>query len=214
MRRFGAAPVRAREHSGFELRDRRHSPVFIAGEIKTLDASPLQTTPVEDQYRILLDELRRHDPVLADRPRVVVLLKADLPETAVAASGLQDRLGEPVHVVSAVTGEGVPALLHAVADRIDLAVREAPERRGFVLHRPVPEGFSVEHDGEVWVVSGRAAERAVGFDDLTKPETADLAAARLKRAGVDEALRKAGAQPGDDVRIGTIVFEFRDDEDA
>ena len=143
---------------------------------------------------------------------MVVLLKADLPETVDAAPGLEDRIGEPVHVSSAVTREGLAPLLHAIADIIDLAVREAPERLGFMLHRPVPEGFTIEHDGEAWVVSGRAADRAVGFDDLTRPEVADLAAVRLKRAGVEEALRRAGAEPGDDVRIGTIVFEFRQED--
>jgi len=54
------------------------------------------------------------------------------------------------------------------------------------------------------------AERAVGLDDLTKPEAADYAAARLARIGVDDALREAGAEPGDEVRIGDLVFEFQD----
>ena len=61
------------------------------------------------------------------------------------------------------------------------------------------------------VVEGRAAQRAVNLDDLTRPEAAALAARRLARIGVDEALRRAGALPGDDVRIGTLVFSFDPD---
>ncbi len=55
--------------------------------------------------------------------------------------------------------------------------------------------------------------RAVAFDDLTRPEAADRAAGRLERLGVDEALRRAGALPGDEVRIGDLVFEFEDIEE-
>jgi GTP-binding protein len=51
----------------------------------------------------------------------------------------------------------------------------------------------------------------VRFADLTLPEAADLAAARLRALGVDEALRQAGAVPGDDVRIGDLEFEFTAD---
>ncbi|NIR37128.1 MAG: Obg family GTPase CgtA, partial [Actinobacteria bacterium] len=63
-----------------------------------------------------------------------------------------------------------------------------------------------------WAVHGRAAERAVNLDDLTVPEAADFAANRLSRIGVDEALLQAGARPGDDVRIGDLVFTFEPDE--
>jgi Obg family GTPase CgtA-like protein len=54
--------------------------------------------------------------------------------------------------------------------------------------------------------------RAVSFDDLTRPAAADRAAGRLARLGVDEALRRAGALPGDEVRIGDLVFEFEEDD--
>lgn len=35
---------------------------------------------------------------------------------------------------------------------------------------------------------------------------------RLKRAGVEEALRTAGAEPGDDVEIAGAVFVYRPDD--
>lgn len=82
-----------------------------------------------------------------------------------------------------------------------------------MLHRPVADDLAIEATPGGWVVSGRAAERAVAFNDLTIPIAADLAAARLKNAGVDDALIAAGAKAGDDVRIGDIVFEFQPDDD-
>jgi GTP-binding protein len=73
----------------------------------------------------------------------------------------------------------------------------------------------VERTGEVWVVEGIGAQRAVRFADLTNPQAADMAAERLERLGVEAALVEAGAQVGDTVRIGDLEFEFLtlDDED-
>ncbi|MDR9450697.1 MAG: GTPase ObgE, partial [Acidimicrobiia bacterium] len=177
-----------------------------------LDPSPLQTETLDRQYDVLVDELTRHSAALAARPRVVAVNKCDLPNLKDEISGVAEAIGVPVHTISAVTGEGMAGLLHAVADAVDLATRTAPEREGFVLHRPIRAGFEVHREDGVWVIEGRVAERAVGLDDLTRPEAAEYAAARLARLGVDDALREAGAIPGDEVRIGDLIFEFQEAE--
>ncbi|MBU1493861.1 MAG: GTPase ObgE [Actinobacteria bacterium] len=176
-----------------------------------LDPSPLQEDDPATQLQILRRELQRHSPDLAARPTVVAVSKADLPGAAEAASGLEQDLGDRILLFSAVTGAGVNAVMYAVAEAVDLAERDAPDREGFILHRPVPPGFEIVREEGMWVVSGIAAERAVALDDLTEPQAADFAALRLARAGVDDALRAAGAVAGDEVRIGEIVFEFQDE---
>ncbi len=177
-----------------------------------LDPSGLQEHPAADQYRILLHELAGHLPELVERPRLVVVNKIDLPGAKEIAENLD--VGEPLRLISAATGEGVADLMHAVADMVEQVGHVAPEREGFVLHRPAAPGFSVRREGDRWVVEGKAAERAVALNDLTVPEAADYAAERLRRLGVDNALEAAGAQPGDEVQIGELVFEFTpDDED-
>jgi GTP-binding protein len=200
----GAAEGKGLGHEFLRHVERARALVFL------LDPSPLQTESLLRQYDVLVGELAGHSDELAQRPRVVAVNKGDLPGVASDVEGLEDAIGQPVFEVSAITGSGIEALLHAVADAVDLAVREAPEREGFVLHRPVRAGFEVYREGDIWVVEGRVAERAVGLDDLTKPEAADYAAARLARIGVDDALREAGAEPGDEVRIGELVFEYQE----
>jgi len=202
----GAAEGKGLGHSFLRHAERARALLVL------LDPSPLQTTSVGEQLAVLTAELAAHSPELAGRPRVIAVNKVDLPEGERAAERLAALVDEPVHQISAVTGSGLTRLMHAVADAAEQAERAAPDRAGFVLHRPVPPGFDVHREAGVWVVTGKAAERAVAFDDLTKPEAAYLAARRLARAGVDEALRSAGAQPGDEVRIGDLVFEFHEDE--
>jgi GTP-binding protein len=175
-----------------------------------LDPSTLQEQSPAEQLEILGREIAQHSSDLAARPRVVLLNKADL--------GEMKELGASLGAmpVSAMSGEGVREALHAIADLVDEAERVAPLRRGFVLHRPLGPTFTVRQEGDAWRVEGLAAERAVGFADLTLPEAADLAASRLSRLGVDQTLLELGAVEGDEVRIGEISFEFipeRSDEE-
>jgi GTP-binding protein len=171
--------------------------------ILLLDPSTLQPLPVDRQLDVLVGELQQYSPDLAARPRLIALNKTDLvPDSDVAEGWFS---------ISAATGAGVPALLHAIADEVDATRRVAEDREGYILHRPLGAGFAVRREAGVWVIEGRDAERAVAFHDLTIPEAADLAAQRLRRLGVDDALREAGAVPGDDVRIGDLVFQFAAD---
>ncbi len=177
-----------------------------------LDPTDMQESGYREQLDILERELAEHSAELAARPRLVVIGKIDAyPDLEECRRWAEQRRIE-LYSVSSVTGEGLGTLVHAVADLVDEHVREAPERAGYVLHRPLHTDFEVARDRDGWVVSGRAAERAVNLDDLTRPEAADFVARRLARIGVDAALRDAGAKAGDDVRIGGLTFTFEPDE--
>jgi GTP-binding protein len=167
-----------------------------------LDPSPLQERSPTEQLEILSREIAEYSSDLAARPRLVLINKSDLGDVSDLASSMGAR------AVSAMSGEGIREVLHAIADLVDDAERTAPPRRGFVLHRPLGPTFTVRREEGGWRVEGLAAERAVGFADLTMAEAADMAATRLSRLGVDQALLEAGAMEGDEVRIGDISFEF------
>jgi GTP-binding protein len=170
--------------------------------VMLLDPSETQERTPEEQLEILTREIGDYSSDLAARPRLILLNKADL--------GDLDQLAASLGAVpvSAVTGTGVREALHAIADLVEEAERVAPERKGYVLHRPLGPTFTVRREEGAWRVDGIAAERAVAFADLTMAEAADMASWRLARLGVDQALREAGAVEGDEVRIGDISFEF------
>jgi GTP-binding protein len=179
-----------------------------------LDPTDVQSITSAEQYEILLDELSQHSLDLIERPRVVVLNKVDVVADLDEHMAWAESAGIVLHPISAVTGQGVEALLFDIADEVDRRARQAPDRPGFLLHRPLTDQVAVARNGDTWIVEGRAAERAVNLDDLTVPEAADFVASRLARIGVDEALLAAGASPGDDVRIGEMVFTFDPDAAA
>jgi GTP-binding protein len=170
-----------------------------------IDLAPTAPHPPDEQERILLDELEQYRPELVTRPRVVVGSRADLGD----AESLASWDGP---IVSAVTGEGVPSVVGAMATAVRTAREVEPEPEPFVIHRPTPEGMIIERaDDGAYVVRGRAAERAVALSDLTNLEALAYVQERLKKLGVDKALARAGAQEGDVVVIGRFSFEYADD---
>jgi GTP-binding protein len=168
------------------------------------------TSPAE-QERILLAELADYRPDLLQRPRLVVGTKADITTTTDPVELGFAPDGTSRFVVSAVTGDGVAALVGAMARLVHEARETAPAVEGVVLLRPAPTGAVVEREGEgEFRVRGRDVERVVALNDVTTPDAAAYIGHRLERLGVNKLLARAGAADGDVVWIGDFSFEYRD----
>ncbi|MFL6142550.1 MAG: GTPase ObgE [Labedaea sp.] len=177
--------------------------------------------PVSD-VDALEAELARYTPALggdlADRPRVVVLNKVDVPDARELADLVRaefESRGLPVFSVSTVTREGLRELSFALARVVeeDRRTRPPAEATRIVL-RPVAvddAGFTVEEDPEqegAFLVLGERPERWVGQTDFSNDEAVGYLADRLARLGVEEALAGLGAQPGCPVTIGSVTFDW------
>ena len=117
--------------------------------------------------------------------------------------------------ISAVTGEGIDALLGRAGRPGRRGARGAsPRPRPSSCTGPSPRASasSAATTGRSSCV-GRPAERAVAVTDLTNAEALDYVQDRLRRLGVDRALARAGAREGDIVRIGPMSFEYEADRD-
>ncbi|HEX6336544.1 MAG TPA: GTPase ObgE [Jiangellaceae bacterium] len=156
---------------------------------------------------------------LAERPRLVALNKVDVPEARELAEMVRPDLeqrGWPVYLISAATREGLRDLTFAMGKVVAEARAAAPppEPTRLVL-RPTPvdeTGFTVTREGERFRVRGTKPERWVRQTDFSNDEAVGYLADRLARLGVEQALLKAGAQPGVEVLIGpednAVVFEW------
>jgi GTP-binding protein len=192
-----------------------------------IELDPVTGVPPAEQHRVLLNELEQYRPELLERPRLLVGSKADAAGIAdlsdVAAlfgggdgSGAGDESGpfQPDLVISAVTGLGISSMIGTLGTMVADTRAEEPEASGnIIIHRPLPEGFSVERIGEgVYEVFGKVVERAVALNDVTTDEAADYIQDRLRKIGVDRALARAGARDGDEVRIGDMAFSWYRDQ--
>ena len=79
-----------------------------------------------------------------------------------------------------------------------------PVLPGGGLWRSIPEK---EEDG-VWNVSGPRLERVFDINKLNTEEDFYLFANKMRYLGIDTALREAGCQDGDTVRLLGFEFEF------
>ena len=165
-----------------------------------LDLAPVDERAPEEQERILLSELERYRPELLERPRVVVGSKADV--ATLDYDGLR---------ISAVAREGLDPFLGRLGSLVDDARAAEPAPEPYVVLRPEEQGFSVVRDDDgAWRVRGRVAERAVALADLTNTEAIAYVQQRLRRMGVERALRARGAREGDVVRIGEVELDYEE----
>ncbi|WP_210492420.1 GTPase ObgE [Patulibacter sp. SYSU D01012] len=205
--------------------------------VHVLDLQPLDGTDPLENHATIEAEIAAYDARLAALPRVLVLSKADLvaPEVAEEArrewharlnpdAGPREEWEEapddevPVLVTSSATGQGLDELrallLRTVpyrgadeAQHLELATQPLAEHR---VYRPVAtRDWNVEQVGEgEFRVDGPGILRLMARHDLENEESLEYVESRLRRMGVIEALQNAGFEPGDDVEIAGVVFEF------
>ena len=157
---------------------------------------------------------------LTELPRLVALNKIDVPEARDLAELVKPELearGLAVYEISAATHEGLRELGFAMAGLVASARENAPEPENVrVVIRPAPvreSGFEIVRTADgAYLISGEKPLRWVAQTDFTNDEAVGYLADRLARLGVEEALAKAGAEPGDTVLIGdlndAVVFDW------
>jgi GTP-binding protein len=164
-----------------------------------VDLAPDHDTPPDEQERILLDELGSYQPELLERPRLTVGTKADM--------AVFPWDGESI---SAITHQGVRALVGRLATLVAEARAAQPDEPGIVIIRPDVEGARVERLGDhEFRLVGRQVERVVALNDVTTPEAMSYIDHQLERLGVPKMLAKAGAAEGDVVWIASFSFEYQ-----
>jgi len=157
-------------------------------------------------------ELRLFNAALADRPQIVVLNKMDLPGArdhwpqVKAAMRARDLAA---YAISAATGEGVRGLMAQVGQAVASLPRPEPELEEIPVFRldETPE-FSVERERDAWRVRGERIERLASQTMWQYHDGVQRAQRLMQAMGVVDALRQAGVQPGDTVRIGDVELEW------
>ncbi len=192
--------------------------------VHLVDVAPLEGEPAAS-YEAVRDELASYGAGLAELPELLVLSKRDLlPEEQLEAEcrAWQERLGDRVLgvlAVSSATGEGLEELRRAIFSNLGEAAVSAPDS-----HREAATDFEVEHrvyrpagEGGYWVeregdgifrVAGRGVELLFERHDIKNEEALGYLELRLNEMGVIAALRAAGFEPGDEVRVGEHEFEL------
>ena len=173
----------------------------------------LSEDPLSD-FSQINSEMALFDEKIAEKPQVVVFNKMDLPQVQERWPSIADalkKLGFEAVPVSTVTHENVDQLLWRAAKLL----KDAPEPQA-VEELPVyrveddPQKFTVHKAERGWVVHGSAIERAAAMTYWEHGESVRRFQRLMEYIGVDEALREAGVEEGDTVRIGEYELEWQD----
>ena len=85
--------------------------------VHLVEPSPLDGSDPLNNYLQIREELRLHDSALLDRPEILCVTKAELPDAADTRellAGELDREPESIRLISAVTGTGLDPLIHGM----------------------------------------------------------------------------------------------------
>ncbi|HET7484414.1 MAG TPA: GTPase ObgE [Solirubrobacterales bacterium] len=193
--------------------------------VHLVELAPLEGGPVAN-YEAVRAELSSYGAGLDRLPELVVLSKRDLlPEDEVesALAEWRQRLGEEglgVMAASSATGEGLAELRDRILSSPPESAPARPERVAgepaaefeaeHRVYRPAGEGgYSVQREDDgAYRVTGRGVELLFERHDIANEEALAYLEQRLNEIGVVAALRAAGFEAGDDVRVGEHEFEL------
>jgi GTP-binding protein len=175
----------------------------------------LSLDPLAD-YSQINSELSLFDPNLGEKPQIVALNKIDQPEVQERLPDIKKEMkkrGVSLMTISALARTNVRELLLKAAG----ALAEAPKMEEIEPAMPVyrseedPREFEISREDDAgWRVSGTAIERAAAMTYWEHHGSVRRFQKLMERLGVEEALREAGIEEGDTVRVGEFELEWQD----
>jgi GTP-binding protein len=173
--------------------------------IHLIDGSATPAASVK-QLKMIERELRAWNPRLLRVRRIVAVSKQDLPNAQKTLAAVRKVVKDRVYGISAATGAGIKELMGAVYSAVRDARAKPDEAQGEVVLRPRPKPMDatvmVKKEGRNFRVSGSSIERVAAMTDLETDEGQVYFKRALVRTGASRKLDKAGAKPGDRVRVG------------
>ena len=170
--------------------------------------------PVED-YKIIRKELGEFKDDLLKRAEIIVANKMDLPGSEENLARFKKELGiDNVIPISAYTKSNLSELLYKIADTLDYVrnneqyevVTDQVVEYTFVPDKPKWE-ITMDDSG-FFHVEGPAIQKIFDRTDFNNEVSVRQFAKALRDLGVDDELRKQGAEQGETIIILGYEFEF------
>lgn len=169
--------------------------------------------PYED-YVTINKELGEYEYRLLERPQIIVANKMDGDEAEENLKKFKEKLGDQkVFPIIAPIHEGIDAVLYAVADALETAPdffnQEEEQESVLYTYKEEEKPFTIHNKGNgVWEVTGKKVERLVQMASFTTDDGFQRFALQIRNMGIDDALREAGCEDGDTVRLYDFEFKF------
>ncbi|SDN46648.1 GTPase ObgE [Alkalicoccus daliensis] len=184
--------------------------------VHVIDMSGIEGRDPYEDYQTINQELEQYNMRLMERPQIIVANKMDLPDAQEHLELFKEQVGNEVEIypISAVTQSGLQNLLRSIVDKIETTpmfplYEEDTDQRVVYKYTKKADPFTVEQDEDgSFVVKGHEIETLFKMTNFDRHDSVQRFARKMRRMGIDQALRDLGAQDGDIVRILEHEFEF------
>ena len=184
--------------------------------VHVVDVSGSEARDPVGDFDAICEELKNYSVDLSNRPMIVAANKTDL---MMPESDNLERLrahveakGYELYEISAGTTQGTRKLMQVVAEKL----RTLPPVTIYEPEYVVPMvqtgdygEFDIQHEGNVWVVSGLWIERMVNNINFDDYESRNYFDQLLRKSGLFKQLEEMGIQDGDVVSIDDLEFEYQ-----
>ncbi len=181
--------------------------------VHVIDMSGLYRNPYED-YKIINNELKSYSEKFLEKPQIIVANKMDAPDAVKNLEDFKTKVKDEVIEVTALNGKGLDKLVYKIADLLDKLPKEEFKDDNFESHvvykfeEEVP--FTITKEDDAWIIKGEKPEKLLLMSRFDTDEAIVRFASKLRRLGVDDELRRLGAEEGDTVKILDYEFEFKE----
>lgn len=171
--------------------------------------------PVED-FKIINNELKKYSEKLSKRKQIIVANKIDSMQDETLYKELSELAKKEkleIFKISAVTGEGIKELLNKVSQELKELPKEdlvEVEKDKKIYELKDESQFTIYKEGKIFVVDGPTVQRVMRRVNVEDNESLHYFHKCLDDLGVNQALKKAGVQEGDTVRVVDWELEWYD----
>lgn len=170
--------------------------------------------PVEDVYAIKKELDLYNSDILKDKPQIIAANKMDIEGSQENFEKLKAEFepkGIKVFPISAAANENLQELLKEASD----VLADLPEE-GLVFEEEFVEAprdanapFTVsKRDDDYYLVEGVGIEKVIGYTSLDTEKGFAFFQQYLREKGIIDALKEAGIEEGDTVRIYNLEFDY------
>jgi len=181
-----------------------------------VDMSPESLREPYNDYVIINKELAEYDPELLRRPQIIIASKMDMPGANERLSEFRKHLGSDFDIIpiSALTNDNLKDLIYKTSKLLESTPffykneEVIDDHVEYVFEDNEKEIIIEKISDDHYIVTGYLVDKLYQQSNMQTDEAVTMFLTKLRKAGLDEELRKAGAKNGDTVEIFDMELEF------
>ncbi|WP_294653804.1 GTPase ObgE [uncultured Fusobacterium sp.] len=183
-----------------------------------VDVAEIEGRDAIEDYEKINEELRKFSEKLSNKKQIVLANKMDLlwdMDKYEKFKAHVEAQGNEVYPISVILNEGIREVLFRSYDMLQKIEREPLEEEVNVNEvlkeiKGESEDFVITQNEEgTYVIEGRILDEVLAKYVITMDEDSIINFLHMMRSlGLEEAMRDAGIQDGDNVRIADVEFEY------